>query len=220
MAWLPHYPRPLPDEPFRSADLARVALLRLFCERLLVDTFGRDEDWLFTVVLRLGRPAPCVDALVLVLRAGVARCVRVDVRLLWLTVGLLVRCTLDVDRLWCSGTAARVVVSRDVLVLLRTEFVSGEVARVRAGGAADSRVRLLLLVRTVSPLLPARVDAEVRLLAGRVAVPRAAVVLRLFPADTVAVRLPVALLVVRTADASATLAGRADERLLRSTSGR
>lgn len=92
------YPRPLPDELFRSVDLLRVALLRLFWERLLVETFGRDEDWLFAVVLRLGRLARCVSALARLLRAGVARCVRVDDWLLWLAVGLLARCTLDVDR--------------------------------------------------------------------------------------------------------------------------
>ena len=210
-------------------DLLRVALLRLLSERLLVETFGRDEDWLFTVVPRLGRLARCVDALVAVLRAGVARCVRVDIRLLWLTVGLLVRCTLDVDRFWRSGAAVRVVVPRDVLLPLRTEFVLGSVARVRAAGAADSRVRLLLLVRTVSRLLLARVASVLRLPAVRtlrlsellVVAPRVAVaVFRLSAARDVVARLLVARLDVRTAEASATRAGRADERLLRSTSGR
>lgn len=84
---LSRYPRPLPEELLRSADLLRVALPRLFCDRLLVETFGRDEDWLFTVVLRLGRLARCVEAFVLLLRTGVARCVRVDVVLLWFTMG-------------------------------------------------------------------------------------------------------------------------------------
>jgi len=83
------YPRPRVDELFRSAVLLRVVLLRLLCERLLVEAFGRDVDWLFTVVLRLGLLARCVAALLLLLRAGVARCVGVDDRVLWLVAGLL-----------------------------------------------------------------------------------------------------------------------------------
>ena len=192
-------------------DLPRVALLRPLSERLLVETFGRDEDWLFTVVLRLGRLARCVDALVLVLRAGVARCVRVDVRLLWLTVGPLLRCTLDVERLWRSGAAARVVVPRDVLLLLGIEFVLDSVVRARVAGVAASRARLSL-VRTVSRLLLARVASILRLLAERT--------FRLSELLVVAVRPFVVRLDVRTDDASAIRAGRADDRLLRSTSGR
>lgn len=201
-------------------DLLRVALPRLFCERLLVETFGRDEDWLFTVVLRVDRGA---DALLPVFLAGVARCVfagvarcvRVGVRLLWLTVGVLDRCTPDVERFWRAGVVARLVL-RGVLPVLRTEFVFGAVARVRVAGVADSRVWLVLFGRTASRVLFVRVASVFR-----VAAPRAAVAVpRLLAGCVVAARPLVARLAERTVDASATREGRADERLLRSTSGR
>lgn len=201
-------------------DLLRVALPRLFCERLLVETFGRDEDWLFTVVLRVDRGA---DALLPVFLAGVARCVfagvarcvRVGVRLLWLTVGVLDRCTPDVERFWRAGVVARLVL-RGVLPVLRTEFVFGAVARVRVAGVADSRVWLVLFGRTASRVLFVRVASVFR-----VSAPRAAVAVpRLLAGCVVAARPLVARLAERTVDASATREGRADERLLRSTSGR
>ena len=186
------------------------------------------------MVLRLGRLACCVAALVRLLRAGVARCVRVDDRLLWLTVGLVARCALDVDRFWRSGVVARFVVLCELLPLLRTEFVLGSVVRVRAAGAAASRVRLFPLVRTASRLLFVRVasrllfvraasvlrpvaERTLRLSVFRVVAPRAAGVV---PRLLSAARPLVARLPVRTVDASATRDGRADERLLRSTSGR
>ena len=209
-------------------DLLRVALPRLFCERLLVETFGRDEDWLFTVVLRVDRGADallpvflagvarCVFAGVArCVFAGVARCVRVGVRLLWLTVGVLDRCTPDVERFWRAGVVARLVL-RGVLPVLRTEFVFGAVARVRVAGVADSRVWLVLFGRTASRVLFVRVASVFR-----VAAPRAAVAVpRLLAGCVVAARPLVARLAERTVDASATREGRADERLLRSTSGR
>ena len=224
------YPRPLPDELFRSADLLRVALPRLFCERLLVETFGRDEDWLFTVVLRLGRLARCVSALARLVRAGVARCVRVDDWERWLAVGLLTWCTVGVaDWFWRAGRVARLVASRELLPRLRTEFVFGSAVRVRVAGAVASRVRLLPLVRTASRLPFVRAasvlrpvaERTLRLSVFRVAAPRVAVVVfRLLAAREVAARPFVVRLAERTVDASATREGRADERLLRSTSGR
>lgn len=212
------YPRLRPDELFRSAGLLRVALLRLLCERLLVEAFGRDDDWLFTVVLRLGWRVRCVEALLLLLRAGVARCVDVDVRVRWLVAGLLTWYTVGAaDCFWRAGRVARFVPLPDVLPLLgvlplRTEFVLGvvvRVVRVRVAGAAASRVRLLPSDRTAS-----------RLLFGRVVAPRVAVVFRLFDVRDVDALPFVVRLAVRAFDASATRAGRADERLLRSTSGR
>lgn len=210
-------------------DLLRAALPRLFCERLLVETFGRDEDWLFTVVLRLGRLARCAEAFVLVLRTGVACCVRVGVLLLWFTAGLELRWTLGVDRFWRAGATARFVVLRGLLPVPRTEFVFGVVARVRVAGVADSRARLVLFGRTASRVPFVRVASVLRPLAertfrlsfARVAAPRVALeVPRLSAARDAAVRPLVARLPVRTVAASATRAGRADERLLRSTSGR
>lgn len=183
-------------------------------------------------MLRAGLLARCVEAFVLLLRAGVARCVCVDARLLWLTVGLVARCALDVERLSRAGVAARLVPLRVVLLVLRTEFVLGAVARVRVAGVAVSRVGfVLLLERTASRVrfvVFERAASVLRLVAERtlrlsvvcVAFPRVAVVLRLLAACVAAVRPLVVRLAVRTVAASATRAGRADVRLLRSTSGR
>lgn len=196
--------------------MLRVALPRLFCERLLVETFGRD-DWLFTVVLR-GLLARCVERVLL--RAGVARCVRVDDRLLWLTEGLVARGVLDVDRFWRAGVVAR-------LPVLRVVPVFGAVARVRVAGLVASRVRVAGLAASRLRLaLFERVASVFRPLAGRAL--RLSVVLVVAPRVVVfrsVVRVVVALpfverLAVRTAAASVTRAGRAADRLLRSTSGR
>ncbi len=126
------------------------------------------------------------------------------------------------DWFWRAGRVARFV-----LLPLRAEFVLGFVACVRAAGLVASRVRLLLFVRAASRLLFERVALVSRLLVERtlrlsvlrVAVPRVAVVLRLLVAGVVVVRSLVARLAERTDAASATRAGRADVRLLRSTSG-
>lgn len=104
------------------------------------------------------------------------------------------------------------MVLRGVLPVLRTEFVLGAVARVRVAGVADSRVRLVLFGRTASRVPFVRVASVLRPVAART--------FRLSLVRVVAVRPLVARLAVRAVAASATRAGRADERLLRSTSGR
>lgn len=103
------------------------------------------------------------------------------------------------------------VLLRVALPVLRTEFVLGVVALVRVAGVAVSRVPFVLLLgRTASRVPFVRV------------VPRVAV--EVFGLDAarvvVAVRPLVVRLVARAVVASATRAGRADVRVLRSTSGR
>lgn len=104
------------------------------------------------------------------------------------------------------------VLLRVALPVLRTEFVLGAVARVRVAGVAVSRVRFVpLLGRTASRVPFVRV------------VPRVAV--DVFGLDAaaravVAVRPLVVRLAARAVAASVARAGRADVRVLRSTSGR
>lgn len=156
----------------------------------------------------------------LLLRAGVARCVCVDVRLLWFTVGLVARCALDVERLWVAGVADLLEVLREVLPVLRAVLVFGAVAWVRvAGVVAASRVRFVVFERAASAFRLAA-GRTLRLSVACVAVPRVAVVLRLLVACAAVARPLAVRLAVRTVAASATRAGRADVRLLRSTSGR
>ena len=180
----------------------RVALL-LF-ERLLVDTDGRD-DWLLTV-------AP-------LFLTGVARCVRAGVLWLWFTAGLELRWTLCAGRLWCVGAVARVALPR----------AAGAVRCVRVAAGLAVVDRVAGAVRVAGVVLP-------RLAAGRAVVERVAgvalplvAVLRVAGVAfrLVAVRvavaarpLPFRLLAVRAVAASVTREGRAEARLLRSTSGR